>query len=323
MTNQHISQMKGSRRVTFKTEAEELQAALDSPQYWWWRYLRMSKDYWWVCKQHGNTLDKDLKALWRDFGDVYRFNFDYWWRQKGRDFLLEQVKLPDVKRIDEYLDNVSPNREKYLIVEIPLNLSERTITRKVLKLLREEKSRKIERKSSAKRQLAKLKGIRTDIFKKSFEVWAAYQLVKLAKKNGSAIGAPFNKLTTHQIGVGFELVRNCMPKLGEGVLKGRAKRNGMKVAVSRLVSKADALIANAEIGKFPCYDKVSPRKRWTDQQQQELDAAVARGEWTLPDIDVEYFRSMFLKVPELPTIYKMDIDASYYQQSNIGHRSDG
>ena len=101
MTNQHISQMKGSRRVTFKTEAEELQAALDSPQYWWWRYLRMSKDYWWVCQQNGNTLDKDLKALWRDFGDVYRFSFDYWWRQKGRDFLLEQVKLPDVKRIDE------------------------------------------------------------------------------------------------------------------------------------------------------------------------------------------------------------------------------
>ena len=59
MTNQHISQMKGSRRVTFKTEAEELQAALDSPQYWWWRYLRVSKDYWWVCQQNGNTLDKD------------------------------------------------------------------------------------------------------------------------------------------------------------------------------------------------------------------------------------------------------------------------
>ena len=323
MKKQRISQLKSSPNVTHKTEAEELKGALDSAQYWWWRYLRMSKDYWWICKQNGNTLDKDLKAMWRDFGDVYHFSFDYWWRQKGRDFLLEQVKLPDVKRINEYLDNVSPNREGYLIVEIPLNLSERTITRKVLKLLREEKNRKIERKSSAKRELAKLKGIRKDIFKKSYEVWAVYQLVKLAKKNGSTIGSPFNKLTTHQIGVGFELVRNCMPKLGEGVLKGRAKRNGMKVAVSRLVSKADALIANAEIGKFPSYDKVAPRKRWTAQQQKELDAAVARGEWVPPDIDFEYFKEMFVKVPELPTTFKMDIEASYYQPSNVGHRSDG
>lgn len=322
MNKERISQLKGSPRVTYRTEAEELQGALDSAQYWWWRYLRMSKDYWWVCQQNGNTLDKDLKAMWRDFGDVYRFSFDYWWRNKGRNFLLEQVKLPDVKRINEYLDNVSPNREKYLIVEIPLNLSERTITRKVLKLLREEKNRKIERQSSAKRQLAKLKGIRKDIFKKAYEVWAVSHLVKLAKKD-DAIGAPFNKLTTHQIGVGFELVRNCMPKRGEGVVVGRAKRNGMKVAVSRLVSKADALIANAEIGNFPSYDKVAPRKRWTEQQQKELDEALAKGEWMPPDIDVDYFRRMFFKVPELPTAYKMDIDASYYQPSNVGYRSDG
>ena len=323
MNKHRISQLKGSPNITYRSEAEELEGALDSPQYWWWRYLRMSKDYWWVCKQNGNTLDKDLKAMWRDFGDVYRFSFDYWWRNKGRNFLLETVKLPDVKRIDEYLSNVSPKREKYLIVEIPLNLSERRITRRVLKLLREEQNRKIERMSSAERPLAKLKGIRKDILKKAYEVWAVYNLVKLAKKDASSIGAPFNKLTTHQIGVGFELVRNCMPKLGEGVLKGRAKRNGMKVAVSRLVSKADSLIANAEIGKFPSYDKVSPRKRWTDQQQRELDTAIANGEWIPPDIDVEYFRNLFVKVPELPTIYKMGIESNFHHQSNIGHRSDG
>jgi hypothetical protein len=306
-------QLKSSPRITYKSEEEELRGALASTQYWWWEYLRLSKDYWWVCQQQGKTLDKELKAMWRDFGDVYRFSFEYWWRQKGRKIFVEQIKLPHVEKLDEYFSNVSPTRDNYLIVEIPLNLSERTIARQVLAEVRKHPNRIAATKnqrgriSNAERPLAKLAGVRKDILRRAHEIWSLNELVKLAKQEGSTIGAPFNKLTTHQIGVGFNLVKNCMPKTGEGVLIGRKKRNGMKVAVSRMLARANALIANAEIGKFPSFDKVEPRKRWTEEQQKALDAAVARGEWKPPSVNTDAFIKLFERVPDLPNSYRLDI----------------
>jgi hypothetical protein len=306
-------QIKSSPNISYKNEEEELRGALESVQRWWWEYLRLSKDYWWVCKQQGKTLDKELNAMWRDFGDVYRFDFEYWWRHKGRDIFVEQIKLPHVKKLDEYFSNVSPTRENYLIVEIPLNLSERTIARQVLAQIRQHPNRVTETKnqrgrvSNAKRPLAKLVGVRKDILKRAHEIWCVNHLVKLAKQEGSTIGAPFNKMTTHQMGVGFRLVRNCMPKAGDGIIFGKKKRNGMKVAVSRMLARADALIANAEIGRFPSLTKVGLRQRWTEQQQKELDAAVARGEWQPPSVDEANFREMFERMPNLPTSFRLDI----------------
>jgi hypothetical protein len=72
--------------------------------------------------------------------------------------------------------------------------------------------------------------------------------------------------------------------------------------------RADALIANAEIGKFPSFDKVEPRKRWTDEQQRQLDAAVARGEWQPPAINIEELRILFDKAPKVAASFKMWAD---------------
>ena len=312
-----VRQIKSSPHISYKTEEGELRGAWESTQRWWWEYLRLSKDYWWVCQQNGNTLDKELKAMWQDFGDVYKHSFDYWWRHKGRDIFVEQIKLPHVKKLDEYLSNVSPTRDNYLIVEIPLNLSERTIARQVLAEIRKHPNRiaatsnQRGRISNAKRPLAKFVGVRKDILKRAHQIWCVNHLVKLAKQEESTIGAPFNKMTTHQMGVGFRLVRNCMPRTGDSVDVSRKKRNGMKVAVSRMLVRADALIANAEIGRFPSFYKVEPRVRWTEQQQMELDAAVARGEWQPPAIDIEHFKRMFENVPLPPRGYKLDIDGTY------------
>jgi hypothetical protein len=307
-------QLKSSPHITYKNEEDELRGALESVQRWWWEYLRLSKDYWWVCKQRGETLDEDLRAMWRDFGDVYRFSFEYWWKHKGRDIFVEQIKLPHVKKLDEYFSNVSPTRDNYLVIEIPLNLSERTIARQVLAEIRKHPNRIAATKnargriSNAKRPLAKLAGVRKDILKRAHEIWCVNHLVQLAKQEGSTIGAPFNKMTTHQMGVGFRLVRNCMPRAGDGIEIGRKKRNGMKVAVSRMLSRADALIANAEIGKFPSFEKVESRQRWTEQKQRELDAAVARGEWQPPAINIEKLRLIFDNAPKVATSFRMWAD---------------
>ena len=299
---------KGMKRLRYSDRAEEIKDAVHSPYKLWRDYLRLSKDYWWVCKQKGNTLDAELKAMYEDFGDVYELGFNDWWHQKGRALFAEQVKLPAVKQINDNLSNLSPNPQNHLVVEIPLNLTERTISRQLMKIIRAHKDRKIERVSHAKRPLAKLVGIRKRVLRRAHDIWCLNHLTKLAKQEGSTIGAPFNKMTTHQMGVGFRLVRNCMPRAGDGIEIGRKKRNGMKVAVSRMLNRADALIANAEIGKFPSFEKVEPRVRWTDEQQRALDAALANNEWQPPAIDIEDFRRMFEKAPKVATSFKMWAD---------------
>jgi hypothetical protein len=303
MENQVV--YKGMKRLRYSSSAEEIKDAYHSPYKLWRDYLRISKDYWWVCQQKGDTLDAELKAMYEDFGDVYNLGFNDWWHLKGRKLFSEQVKLPAVKQVESDFSNLSPNPQNHLLVEIPLNLTERTISRQLMKILREQPKRKIKRESHAERPLAKLVGIRKKVLRTAHEIWCLNHLVQLAKKEGSNIGLPFNKMTTHQIGVGFRLVRNCMPKATDGIDAGRKKRNGMKVAVSRMLSRADSLIANAEIGKFPSFETVKPRVRWTDAQQKALDVAVAKGKWQPPDIDIEEFRKMFDKAPKVAARFTM------------------
>jgi len=59
----------------------------------------------------------------------------------------------------------------------------------------------------------------------------------------------------------------------------KRKRSAMKTAVSRMLSQANNLIANVEIGRFPSNKPVPKRARWTPDQQRGLDAAVLRSEW--------------------------------------------
>lgn len=285
--------IKGMPRLRYKDIKDEIRDAVQSPYRWWFDYLQLSKDYWWVCKQHGETLDADLKSMWVDFGDIYNVNFTDWWIGRGRTLFAEQVSLPKVRKIDSDKYNLNANQQNYLLLEIPLNLTERTISRQVLSLLRAEPNRQIKRVSHAKRPLAKLIGIRRAVIHDALDIWCLSQVIQNAKQSNSNLGEPFNKMTTQQIGIAFKLVRSCMPKFTDSEEIERKKRNGMKVAVSRMVHRANALIANAEIGIFPSFKPVEKRVRWTPQQQTELDIAIKRGKWQPNLINVEYFKAKF------------------------------
>jgi len=295
MTN-HSPVFKGMRRLRYADIQEEVADARQSPYRWWFDYLQLSKDYWWVSQHNGKTLDADLRKMWEHFGDIHNTNFVNWWIKRGRELFSEEVSLPKVRKIDGDKSNLSPNGQNYLVVEIPLNMTERTITRQVLALLREEPNRKIERKSQAKLPLAKLIGIRKAVLNDAYDIWCLNQIVQNAKKPNSTLGKPFDIMTTQQIGIAFRLVRSCMPKPTDSIDIERKKRNGMKVAVSRMIHRANALIANAEIGVFPSFTLVEKRERWTEQQKRELDAAIERGEWQLRTLDIEYFRNKCTKL---------------------------
>ena len=285
--------IKGMRRLRYADIEEEVRDASQSPYRWWFEYLQLSKDYWWVCQQGGDTLDVKLKEMWDDFGDVHNTNFVNWWIKRGRNIFAEQVSLPKVRKIDGDKNNLSVNQHKYLVLEIPLNLTERTIGRQVMALLREEPNREIKRKSEAQRPLAKLIGIRKSVIRDARDIWCLNQIVQNAKKPNATIGKPYDTMTTQQIGIGFRLVRSCLPKFTDTEDVERKKRNGMKVAVSRMIHRANSLIANAEIGVFPSFAPVEKRVRWTEQQQIEFDAAIERGEWQPMAMNIDYYRGRF------------------------------
>jgi hypothetical protein len=290
---------KGLRRLRYSDLEEEIKDAWASPYRWWWSYLRLSKDYWWVCQQQGETLDDDLRKMWLDFGNVFATSFNAWWRKQGRNLFAEQVRLPHVRKIDNHLSNLSSNAENHLLVEIPLNLTERTISRQVLALIRADPARKVKPVSKAKRPLCKLRGIKMSVLVDAHNIWCLNYLIDLATLPNSKIGKPFDRMTSQQLGTAMRLVRSCMPKYTDGEDVERKKRNGMKVAVSRMLSRADALIANAEIGIFPSMTPAAPRRRWTAKQQLDLDKALAVGKWTPPAVDEDVLRKLIGK-PKLP-----------------------
>jgi hypothetical protein len=289
---------KGLRRFSYADEREELKAAQESLYFLWWSYLQLSKDYWWVCQQQGETLDGELRGMWQDFGDVYQHGFNTWWSDNGKLLFAEQAKFPHVRKIDDEFSNLSQSAEGHVIVQIPLNLTERTISRQVLAIMRSDPNRKIKPVSKTKRPLCKLRGIRKAVLIDAQDVWCLNYLVEMAKQPNARIGNPFNQMTSQQIGSSLRLVRSCMPKPTDGEEVERKKRNGMKVGVSRMLSRANALIANAEIGIFPSTASVTSRRRWTEEQQKALDAAIAAGKWCPSGADeVRWRQQLNLRKP--------------------------
>ena len=90
---------KGMRQLRYKRQDDMLRDAKRSPYYWWWAFLRLSKDYWWVCHRRGAVGDLRLKAMYRDFGNVYELTFEEWFMVRGKRLLSEELALPAVRNL--------------------------------------------------------------------------------------------------------------------------------------------------------------------------------------------------------------------------------
>ena len=277
---------KGLPSLTVEDRESGAVAAMNSAYYWWFEYLKLSKNYWWLCKERNVLYAKSPKLIkvGEDFGDVFELGFNDWWIIVGSEIFVEQLDLPAVKQLDSSLSNRSVIQSDKVIVEIPLNMTEQTIKKQVLEIVRNQVQREIRRTTSAKRKLAKLKRIRLDVLETARDIWCLNQIGLLASAGAKGFeNVNPAKLSLYEIGKRVKLVESCMPKATDSIEVARKKRNGMKVAVKRMLLRADALIANAEIGSFPNFTLPQSLQCWTDLQQQKLDNAVIDGEWQ-PDI---------------------------------------
>jgi hypothetical protein len=269
---------KGMRRFRYRRDDLLLNDAQRSPYYWWWAYLRLSKDYWWVCQRKGVADDQRLREMYADFGKVYEMTFEQWWDKRGIALFSEQVALPAVREINPNDMQLSRDMERHLLLEIPVNLTQRTIISQVRILLRRHAERQVERRSSAQRKLAKLIGIRQDVIESAHSVWRLHYESRdgrTVEKIGQAQGAK----SLYQIGKELRLVRTCMPAATDDKTRAAKRVNGMKVAVSRMLARANNLIDNAAVGTFPSIQAQKEPIVWRPVQQQKLDAAMAADQW--------------------------------------------
>ncbi len=269
---------KGMRRFRYRRDDLLLNDAQHSPYYWWWAYLRLSKDYWWVCQRRGVADDMRLRDMYRDFGKVYEMTFEQWWNKRGVALFSEQVALPAVREINPHDMQLSREWERHLLLEIPVNLTERTIISQVRKLIRQHPEREVQRTSSAQRKLAKLIGIRQDVIESAYAVWRLHYQSRdgrTVEKIGQAQGSK----SLYQIGKELRLVRSCMPQVTDNAERAAKRVNGMKVAVSRMLVRANNLAANAAVGVFPSVQPLDTPIVWRPAQQQKMAAAVASGLW--------------------------------------------
>jgi hypothetical protein len=269
---------KGMRRFRYRQDGALLQDAARSPYYWWWAYLRLSKDYWWVCQGSGLADDPRLRAMYADFGEVYEKTFEQWWNRDGVRLFSEQLALPAVRQINPRDPQFSRGFDRHLLLEIPINLTERTLIAQVRKMIRQHPERAVERVSTARRKLAKLIGIRQDVIESAHAVWRLHYESRdgrLTEKIGQTTGSK----SLYQIGKELRLVKSCMPAVTDDAKRAAMRVNGMKVAVSRMLSRANNLIDNAAMGVFPSVQIEPTPIVWRPAQQQRLAEAVAAKLW--------------------------------------------
>jgi hypothetical protein len=278
MSHESAQVFKGMRRYRYYEPQHSLTDALRSPYIWWWRYLRMSKNYWWVCQRRGAVGDERLRSMYRDFGDVYGSSFQDWWLRRGVNLFMEQKALARVRALDANDLRLSREQEDHLLLELPVFMTEQTILKQVRELLRNHERRHVERRSSAKRALAKYVGLKQDVIEIARQVWqTSYEAQD--PNIEYQMGKPQGNKSLYQIGKELRLVASCMPQTGDTIERTRKRVNGMKVAVTRMLRRADNLIANAETGVFPSV--AAPREpiQIRQAQQVKLEESVKAGFW--------------------------------------------
>lgn len=218
---------------------EEIREAKKTPIYWWFLTLQASDEYLLCCRSGGKGR---LASLYKDFGDVDKKSFAQWWTNQGRKIFAERKKLKKVEAITErrQIEQLSINEDR-LIIEVPLTLRRQTAIRQIGKELKKayecREAVDIWQQSTAKRQVIKSK-VRMKTIEMLLKVWQ--------------IRNEHPTFNNYEIGQKAQINLDLLARTtdGEGIDEVLERRR-MTIAVSRYLSQAKNLIANAEKGIFP------------------------------------------------------------------------
>jgi len=268
------------------------QTAITASLYFWWlAFLRCSKDYWWCCQQGGQCLDSRMVQVWEDFGDIFRYQcFMHWWQENGaKIFDSPQIEMRFSKHLESGVELLLNSdlviaRPDMVCIAIPLFLDTNTARDSIWQAWQTARIRGTHYDKDAKYQLFKLdlKGRKTIV--PAYRAWA----LNICVQHSSSADV-------HKNWGSFEMGRhlNLSPRnqiRDKDTLQNRKrKQNLLRTTFWQSKKTAADLIANVEIGKFPCKGEVSHCQRWTCDQQIAMDKAISQGQWqTRSWIDQEH-----------------------------------
>ncbi len=266
---------KGIGQLYFRTMEEELERAKTSVRRWWWEYLRLSKDYWLICQTSSSlnnprVADEKMRWIYRKFGDIYKTDFESWYRATGSRIFREQEDLPKVVEIEQDFSNLRETRDGRLLVDIPLSLSQATISRQINRLLKKHDDERLSNKLEMSKSQFPINPVRYRLhtLQKMHEVWCLHrELIAKPVALGEAVDKYSAKGDLFRIGKVLRLSPANENPADDPYIHHK-RLNIMRVTVSRFLSRANLLIDNVEQGTFPVFKKVQKREIFTEKQRQ-------------------------------------------------------
>ena len=206
-----------------------------SVYYYWWAFLRENAEYLACCDAGGGG---PLADLYRDFGDVRPNEFFVWWRRTGRQLFCEAPQR-SVKVHERIPD--SHEFAKELLVSIPITRDTERSLRELRLMLRGFVAEQQRASENAARTLstARYPIHARPVIKSLHQALTIWRLRK--KYQAEGIRRPLYLLADEA----------NLPISRENRDNDTSTRNIKSVAASKTLAKAEALITNIVLGRFP------------------------------------------------------------------------
>ncbi len=256
-------------------------AIKSSLYFWWWAFLRCSKDYWWCCHENGNCLDPRLVRVWNDFGDIFKYEcFMHWWQDRGpKLFDSPQIEMKFKKDLGHGLQllvskDLENEHPEMICLVIPKYLDSSLAQSIIYEAWLLARVRGKHYTVNAKYQLFDL------ILRSKKTIIPAYKSLMLnVSVENSALEDQLNHWGDFEMGRHLNLSPKDLLRASDTLDRRRKKQNSVRNIFRQKKLCAADLIANVEIGIFPCKDPVEHCARWSTDQQIALDQCVAQGLW--------------------------------------------
>lgn len=269
----------------------EIAAAKRSLYYLWWRYLRLSDNYWWLCQQRGKTGDKEFAETYNLFGNIFGVSFDEWWVERGTKVFSYEVDPPQVELISVREMRYVPPVKWIQPAMIPLHLTKSEILAQLNDLLKDHQPTPLPKSIATGHEVEDLRGVRKKVLIDAHRVWCLNDVLSRAKA-ADLLERP-ERFTQYWIGKQLGITPEPdKAKIIRRVQTEKYERLSIRVKVNRYLTKANNIIANVELGHFPVMTPVAERKMWTKKQLQEKKDAIEAGLWVCPESDSDEFIKM-------------------------------
>lgn len=252
-----------------------------SLHFWWLAMLRCSQDYWWICQQGGRCADPRLVRIWEQFGDIHApGDVLTWWLAHG-------PKLFDSPQIEMRLN---PKLIAGLVLLLESDLKRPMPDMVCLAIPATRTAEELLACISAAWDMARVRGrhynrdapfqLLSSFIKSTSMVISAYRLslLQVAVQHAKP-GEEMHRWRSYEMGLNLGISPINKPRARDSLERARDKQANIRTMYSQHKKAAQDLIANVEIGLFPCKKPVPFVRRWTAKQQRDLDHAVQSGAW--------------------------------------------